>query len=86
MTTVNLSKPISFGTESITKLELREPVAGDLRGMPLNMGMDEMLALAGKLSAQPDSVINQLSIPDMAKVMEVVGDFLQGSPATGGKR
>jgi hypothetical protein len=84
--TITLAKPINFGSETISKLDIREPVAGDMRGLPLQMGFDEMLTLAGKLTAQPDSVINQLSMPDVTKVMEVVGDFLQGSPATGGKQ
>lgn len=82
-TTIKLDDPISYGSETISSLELRKPKAKDMRGLPLQMGMDDMLKLAGRVSGQPDSVIDELSINDLGRVMEVVGNFMQAGRATG---
>lgn len=75
-TTIKLDDPISYGSETIESLELRKPKAKDMRGLPLQMGMDDMLKLAGRVSGQPDSVIDELSINDLGRVMEIVGNFM----------
>lgn len=48
--TVKLQQPILFGSESIFELTLQSPKAKHFRGMSAEMGMDEMLTLAGRLS------------------------------------
>lgn len=84
--TITLKKPIQQGSETISKLEFREPVAKDLRKLPLeNMSMSVMLDLAGDLCGQPTSVVDQLSIADTQEVLGVVGGFLAGIQETGGK-
>lgn len=85
-TIVTLKKPIQLGSETISKLEFREPVAKDLRKLPLDaMSMGVMLDLAGDLCAQPNHVIDQLGMADTQQVLGVVGGFLAAIQETGGK-
>ena len=84
--TIDLVKPVTLGSETIKVLNLREPVAKDLRKLPLDaMSMGVMLDLAGDLCGQPNHVIDQLGIEDTRNVLEAVGGFLSGFQATGGK-
>lgn len=80
---IRLSKPVVFGDETIEELELREPCAGDLRGMDLdNITADGMLAIISRCSARPSAVIDKLSIPDFKKASEAVGVFFGGGQET----
>lgn len=83
---IPLNDPIQHGSETITALELRKPKARDMRGMPLEMGMDDMLTLASRCTAQPPSVIDELSFDDMTKVFEAIGGFIKPGLQTGAKR
>lgn len=83
---IKLATPIQYGTETITELELRAPKAKDMRGMPVSMGMDDMLTLASRCSAQPPSVIDELSFDDLTAVMEVIGNFIGRGRQTGAPR
>lgn len=82
---IKLKEPIQYGSETISELELRAPKAKDMRGMPLQMDMDAMLTLASRCTAQPPSVIDELSFDDLTAVMGAIGDFLGRGPLTGGK-
>jgi len=75
MITIKLSSPIHAGSEPIQELVVREPKAKDMRTLPSAPTTGDLLNLAGKLCAQPPSVIDQLSIPDMQKVLEAVSSF-----------
>jgi len=84
-----LKKPIQVGEkgEPITALVFREDVvAGDLRGLKLgamgDLATDDILKIAGRLCAQPDIVMNKLSLDDFAEVIKVVLPLLQGGPPT----
>lgn len=83
---IKLSYPVQFGSETIHELELRRPKAKDLRGLPLKMEMDHMLTLCGRVSGQPDSVINELDFDDTMKVVEVLGNFIGSSLPTGSQQ
>lgn len=80
---LTLMEPIQQGSETIKELEFRKPKAKDLRKLPVNAGTGDILDLAGRLCGQPPSVIDELSIDDTVKVLEVVSDFLPGSQKTG---
>lgn len=80
---IKLTTPIQNGSETIAELDLRAPKAKDMRGFPLQMGMDHMLTLASRCSAQPPSVIDELSFDDLTVVMETIGNFINGGPKTG---
>lgn len=81
--TVKLQDPIEFGSRVIDHLTIRKPKAKDMRKFPMNPQMGDMLDLASALAGEPTSVIDELSVPDMTRVVEVIGDFLGASQATG---
>jgi hypothetical protein len=83
---LKLSSPVAHGSVTVTELNFREKVvAGDLRGVPMRdpMHFDDILKIAGRLCAQPDPVMNALSIEDAMGVVETVGGFIGASQKTG---
>lgn len=82
--TVKLRNPIQVGTgEPIVELVVRPLTGKDMRKLPQGSEVDISLALAGRLSGQPDHVIDRLEGDDLIEVLEVVGGFTQRSPKTG---
>lgn len=83
-TVIELSEPIQFGSETISRLELRKPHAGDLRGLrDVGDYFATCLDLAAKLAGQPPSVLDRLGLKDAEKVIEVAGPFVYGSQRPG---
>jgi hypothetical protein len=83
-----LKRPIQLaeGEPAITVLTFREEVvAGDMRGIPVRepMHFDDLFKLAGRLSGQPDAVINKMSFADMGEVISIVMGFTGAGQATG---
>ena len=83
MTKIVLRKPIKFGEETITELELRDPKAKDFRKFPMQPAIGDVLDLAGHLAGQPKQVIDELGVQDMAEVFEIVGAFFPSGLETG---
>ena len=85
MITVYLQSPDEFGSELITEIKIRRPKAKDMMNFPLtsNPVVGDILKLAGVLSGQPPSVIEELDCMDSFAVCEAVGSFLQRGPGTG---
>jgi hypothetical protein len=86
--TITLRNPIPHGKETtIEALTFRPPVAKDFRRLPLLEGyeMDTMLVLAGRLSAQPDVVIDKLAGDDLKEVLEAVSGFMEVFRVIGSK-
>lgn len=81
--TVKLRHPIQFGKELIEELTFRPVTGKDLRRLPQGGEMDVTLALAGRLSGQPDPVIDKLTGDDLRDVLRTVNDFFSGGPPTG---
>lgn len=89
--TITLKKPIQVGEGGlVTQLTFRdEVVAGDLRGVNLaHLSGDmfdaaEILKVAGRLCAQPDPVMNRLSLADFQEVSALVVGFIEGGTPTG---
>lgn len=88
--TLKLKKPVALGEkgEPVTELHFRgEVVAGDFRGLKLvslmDLSTDDMLTIAGRLSGQPDALLNKLSLVDFAEVVKVVLPLLGPGPETG---
>lgn len=84
---ITLQKPIRFGDDVIAELDLREPTAGDFRGLVMRtdgaIDMDTMLTLAGRSCGHPPSVIDKLGCADLMQVLAVVGGFIGGGPRIG---
>ncbi len=83
-TTIKLNKPIKRGDKEITEISLREPTAGELRGIKLLdvMQMDAG-AYAELLPRIGDPVLtkaefNQLSLSDLTQVMGTVAQMFEG--------
>ena len=76
MIEIELKEPIKFGSETISKLVFRKPKAKDFRDLKMPLSVGELLDLAGKLSAQPKPVIDELGVEDTKTILGVVGDFL----------
>lgn len=70
-----LKEPIQFGSETIEEFELQKPKAKHIRSMPQNPGMDSVLKIVGKLAAQPDKVIDELSMEDVTILTEYFSAF-----------
>lgn len=81
--TITLKTPIQFGSETIRELKFRDPKAKDIRSRADNLNTDELLNLAQDLSAQPQYVMDELSIPDMYAVLDAMGKFLKAGLPTG---
>ncbi|MDR2507612.1 MAG: phage tail assembly protein [Candidatus Accumulibacter sp.] len=84
---IELSKPITAHGETLSRLVLREPVAGDLRDFP--MGLEKIpfsafLDIAARISGVPPSSINQLSARDALRVAGVISGFLDVTAPAGG--
>jgi hypothetical protein len=79
-----LKKPIVFGSQTIDRLDFREPVAKDLRGVDLSARtIDANLTFASRLCGQPMPVIDQLGMADLEEVLKIVEGFLSPGPGTG---
>lgn len=87
-----LKKAIQIGETQppVTELNFREEVvAGDLRGIRQSSladpMVDDVLKIAGRLTGQPEAVMNRLSPDDLGNVMEIVHGFFKAGPETGTK-
>lgn len=72
---VELQSPIKFGDRTINHLAMSEPKAKHLRKLPSDPGMDDILNVVGDLCAEPDSVIDELSMKDVNTCAEFFQAF-----------
>jgi hypothetical protein len=83
-TAYTLIKPIKFGSQTITCLTFREPIAKDFRRFPLqNQTADDIFKIAASLCGQPDVVMDELGVEDMAGVGALAIDFFPNGLLTG---
>ena len=77
-TTLKLENPIRDTNGEVVLEELVfEPVTAEaVWDMSPQLGMGELLRLAGKLTGQPESLIRKLSGVDVGRVIEVARSFL----------
>lgn len=90
MNKITLSKPIKMGDKEITEIDIREPTAGELRGVKISdivqvdVAAFELLLPRITNPALSSSHVSQLSLKDFAKFSrQVVGffaDSLEDSP------
>jgi hypothetical protein len=80
---VTLKDPVAFGSELVIELRFRKPKAKDFRRLPMEPNIGDLIDLAGALCNQPKVVMDELSVDDFSRVMEIVGDFVPGGRGTG---
>lgn len=81
--TVTLATPVEHGSETIEKLTLRRPKGKDLRKLPMEPELGDILDFAGRLAGVTPSVMDEMDAADVVAVAEAVADFLPSGPATG---
>lgn len=86
-TIIILKTPIKRGEKEITEIEIREPKAGELRGIKLldvvQMDATAYAELLPRIS-QPvltKDEFNQLSMSDFAQVTTCIAQFFEGKPS-----
>lgn len=82
---LSLSKPIMFAGREMPELELREPMAGDIRKMPAggNITVGDFLEIIAALSSLPPDLVDELSPADALAAIELLTPFFVRSPSTG---
>lgn len=77
MQNIKLKKPIEFGSDTITELDLREPTLGDLQGINLEQMMmaDNVILVLSRISNVPLTAIKKMSFQDLAPVTAILGSF-----------
>lgn len=85
-----LKFPVRVGesTPLITELNLREEVDGGvMRGVPQarlgEMDWEHYGKICGRLSGQPDAVMNRIRVADQLALMQVIVGFLADGLETG---
>ncbi len=74
---IELSEPVRFGEDDVTKLSLRKPCGGDYR--QINNAapfLAQSLDLAAAMADLPAQVIDRLSPDDVEKVVKAVNPLL----------
>ena len=77
--TVHLDYPIEYGDETITEVTLRRAKGKDVKALPPEPGVSDLLNLAGKLGGLMPKVLDELDASDAMKLVEVVNVFFGGS-------
>ena len=86
METITLNKPIKRGEKEIGEIDLREPSAGELRGVSLGelsqLNTDAVLKLLPRLTlpAITENEADDMPVSDLMKFASAIYDMLQGKP------
>lgn len=75
---VELSKPIKLGSKSWEAMTIREPVMGDLTGLPVNpqqWTFDHMIAAGARIAGIPGAAVRKLAPKDAALLNGIVRRF-----------
>lgn len=75
-TIIKLKKPIKWGEDTITEVELQPLTGRHIRGVSAKPSLDELMKVASKASGLPDKVFDLMSAKDVVAVAEAVGEAL----------
>ncbi|WP_422460241.1 MULTISPECIES: phage tail assembly protein [unclassified Endozoicomonas] len=80
-----LKHPVVVGETHVTELTFQRPKAKHMKGIRLGneIGMDDILLLAGRIAGQSSLVMDELDIEDVMAVAEVISGFLPAGDVTG---
>lgn len=83
---VHLEFPVEYEGVTLDKVQLRRPTGADLRKVPTEMGIGDMMTLAARLSGLADVAFDRMDASDVGRVIEVVQGFLRRPQRTGETR
>lgn len=85
--TLTLSRPVTFGKESIEALEFRRGKMGDLKGLNVDAvpSVNDIMIVASRLCGKPLKVIESLEDEDGSVVVEIVLSFFSRCLGAGRK-
>ena len=82
MNTIELKAPVTRGEKTIDKVELREPRAGELRGLELmsvvRMDVNSLRILLPRICDLNANEVDQLHPADLTKLASEITVFLAG--------
>ena len=82
--TIILDEPIIFGSETITEIKLSVPKAKHIKDINMQaLGMKDILKITSKLSLISETALDELSIDDVIKVSDALGNLLASGPEIG---
>jgi hypothetical protein len=81
--TIELAAPIEWNADVHTRIDLREPTAGELQKASSKGGMDYVLLMIHQVSGAPMQIVHQLPIRVVNEAMEYISDFLAAGQETG---
>lgn len=86
MTTLTLKTPLTHGEETIKELNIRKPVAKDLRRFELSdlNKFSKIQELTAILCGLPVSVLDNLDLEDLVNCAREISSFLPNSLETPG--
>ena len=73
---ITLQDPFDFAGRNIAKFTLREPKAKDMRSLPIEVKVGDLLDLGARLANSEKAVFNELSARDAMTVVAEVSSFL----------
>jgi len=79
--TIKLTSPVGEGDDQIKTVELREPKAGELRGLQLSLiqvqDMDAMMILIPRISNLTERDLHNMKVADLTSIsLGVLGFFV----------
>lgn len=76
--TMTLRRTIVVGKDTkVAELTFRPMEGADMRGLPENK-LDMLLKVIGRLTGQPDAVVNKLRGADLGEAIKIAGVFMAG--------
>ncbi len=73
---VVLQDPFDFGDRRVEKFTLRAPRAKDMRDLPIDLKIGNLMDLAAKLSGTEKAIFNEMSARDAMHMVGEVSSFL----------
>lgn len=86
MFTIKLSKPIQAHGETVAELKLREPIAKDLRSLPIggSTTVGDMIPVLSSIAGIPPSSVDQMVPADLFEALAYISPFFDRSPGPTG--
>lgn len=74
--TVKLSRPYQWAGETVTEIVVKQPNGKQLRALPAEPRLHDLLELASKCSGTSSKFIDEMDAPDAIELGKSVGELL----------